>query len=144
MAALGRVKCVASCNFPLRSGEIPRSTPGGETIQASWERSRSIGFRSFAAAGPMSVNYCMMAIQHACVGDAAFAYVNAFKAHVNVGFFCGTELHDPAGLLEGTGKFMRHVKLRPESAVNTAALEQLIEAAYKDTKAHFNAGHGAV
>jgi hypothetical protein len=80
----------------------------------------------------------------ACVGDAAFAYVNAFKAHVNVGFFCGTELHDPAGLLEGTGKFMRHVKLRPESAVNTAALEQLIEAAYKDIKAHFNAGHGAV
>src|SRR4026209_991011 len=66
----------------------------------------------------------------ACVGDAAFAYVNAFKAHVNVGFFCGTELHDPAGLLEGTGKFMRHVKLRPERAVNTAALEQLIEAAY--------------
>jgi len=80
----------------------------------------------------------------ACVGDAAFAYVNAFKAHVNVGFFCGAELPDPAGLLEGSGKFMRHVKLRPESAVNAAALEQLIGAAYKDIRATFHAGHGAV
>src|ERR1043165_7745879 len=62
----------------------------------------------------------------ACVGDAAFAYVNAFKAHVNVGFFCGTELPDPAGLLEGSGKFMRHVKLRPGVAVDEAALQALI------------------
>ncbi len=44
----------------------------------------------------------------ACVGDAAFAYVNAFKAHVNVGFFRGAEIADPERLLEGTGKFMRH------------------------------------
>ena len=43
----------------------------------------------------------------ACVADAAFAYVNAFKAHVNVGFFRGAEIVDPDGLLEGTGKFMR-------------------------------------
>ena len=48
----------------------------------------------------------------ACVADAAFAYVDAFTAHVNVGFFNGVALADPAGLLEGTGKFMRHVKLR--------------------------------
>ena len=81
----------------------------------------------------------------ACVDDAAFAYVNAFKAHVNVGFFRGTELVDPASLLEGTGKFMRHVKLRPESPLNALALEQLIEAAYKDTKAHLaERGPGAV
>jgi hypothetical protein len=76
-----------------------------------------------------------------CVGDAAFGYVNAFKAHVNVGFFAGAELTDPAGLLEGTGKFMRHVKIRPEGRVNSAALEQLIEAAYKDMKAQVHA-HG--
>ena len=40
----------------------------------------------------------------ACVADAAFGYVNAFKAHVNVGFFRGAEIADPEGLLEGTGK----------------------------------------
>ena len=71
----------------------------------------------------------------ACVGDAAFAYVNAFKAHVNVGFFRGAEIADPEGLLEGTGKFMRHVKLRPERDVDAATLLKLIETAYTDMKA---------
>lgn len=70
----------------------------------------------------------------ACVGDAAFAYVNAFKAHVNVGFFCGAGLPDPAGLLEGSGRFMRHVKLRPASPLDTAALQALVDAAYADVK----------
>jgi hypothetical protein len=70
----------------------------------------------------------------ACVGDAAFAYVNAFRAHVNVGFFRGAELEDPAGLLEGTGKRMRHVKLRSDEATGAAALTRLIEAAYSDMK----------
>jgi hypothetical protein len=70
----------------------------------------------------------------ACVGDAAFGYVNAFRAHVNVGFFRGAELFDPHGLLEGTGKFMRHVKLRPEGDVDSAALMELIETAYADMK----------
>lgn len=68
----------------------------------------------------------------ACVADAAFAYVDAFTAHVNVGFFRGAELADPRGLLEGSGKFMRHVKIRPGSDVDAAALAALIEAAYVD------------
>ena len=75
----------------------------------------------------------------ACVGDAAFAYVNAFKAHVNVGFFHGAEIADPEGLLEGTGKFMRHVKLRSEGEVDTAALKKLIETAYMDMKGRLKA-----
>ena len=75
----------------------------------------------------------------ACVGDAAFAYVNAFKAHVNVGFFRGAEIADPQRLLEGTGKFMRHVKLRPESDVNATALRKLIETAYADMQGRLKA-----
>lgn len=71
----------------------------------------------------------------ACVEDAAFGYVNAFKGHVNVGFFYGALLDDPAGLLEGTGKRGRHVKLRPDREVNVAALERLVEAAYVDLRA---------
>jgi hypothetical protein len=70
----------------------------------------------------------------ACVGDAAFGYVNAFKAHVNVGFFRGAEIADPQRLLEGNGKFMRHVKLRPERDVDAMALRKLIEIAYTDMK----------
>ena len=75
----------------------------------------------------------------ACVGDAAFAYVNAFRAHVNVGFFRGAEIADPDGLLEGTGKFMRHVKLRPGSEVDASALAQLVETAYTDMKKRLEA-----
>ncbi len=75
----------------------------------------------------------------ACVGDAAFGYVNAFTAHVNVGFFRGAEIADPARLLQGTGKFMRHVKLTPESDVDASALTQLIATAYRDMKERLEA-----
>ena len=71
----------------------------------------------------------------ACVGDAAFACVNVFTHHANVGFFQGASLPDPAGVLEGTGKFMRHVKLRPGDDVDAGALEALIAAAYRDMRA---------
>ncbi len=70
----------------------------------------------------------------ACVGDAAFGYVNTFTAHTNIGFFHGAELKDPTGLLEGTGKHMRHVKLRPRCEVDAEALTKLIETAYTDMK----------
>lgn len=70
----------------------------------------------------------------ACVTDAAFGYVNAFTSHVNVGFFRGAELADPAGLLEGAGKYMRHVKVRPGDGIEAEALSGLIETAYKDMK----------
>jgi hypothetical protein len=70
----------------------------------------------------------------ACVGDAAFAYVNVFKDHVNVGFFRGAEIADPERLLEGTGRFMRHVKLRPDRDVVATVLMKLIDTAYTDMK----------
>ena len=70
----------------------------------------------------------------ACVGDAAFGYVNAFTAHVNVGFFLGAHLADPTGLLEGSGKNMRHVKLRPGAEIDREALAALIRTAYLRVK----------
>src|ERR671936_872493 len=76
----------------------------------------------------------------ACLGDVPFGYVNVFTSHVNVGFFQGASLPDPARLLQGTGKFMRHVKLRPGTATNAAALSRLIEAAYWDIKARVEHG----
>ena len=77
----------------------------------------------------------------ACAGDAAFGYVGAFKAHANVGFFHGASLDDPTGLLEGTGKRMRHVKLRWGQPVDAAALESLIEAAYRDILSRLDSPH---
>ena len=70
----------------------------------------------------------------ACVGDAPFGYVNAFKAHANVGFFHGATLADPAGLLQGSGKRMRHVKLSPGKELDDEALSNLIAAAYGDIR----------
>ena len=75
----------------------------------------------------------------ACVGDAPFGYVNVFKAHVNVGFFFGAALEDPAGLLEGTGKRMRHVKVKPGADLNVTALSALVDLAYVDIKARLEA-----
>lgn len=74
-----------------------------------------------------------------CVGDAAFGYVDAFRAHVNIGFFHGAALADPAGLLQGTGKRMRHVKLRDGQPIDIDALKDLIAAAYRDIRLRLDA-----
>jgi hypothetical protein len=73
----------------------------------------------------------------ACIEDVPFAYVGVFKAHVNVGFFLGAQLRDPKRLLLGTGKRMRHVKVKPGEKLDSAALSALIEAAYLDVKIRF-------
>jgi hypothetical protein len=76
----------------------------------------------------------------ACLGDAPFGYVNVFTSHVNVGFFHGAALPDPARLLQGAGRFMRHVKLRPETVTDAAALSKLIDSAYWDIKSRVENG----
>lgn len=76
----------------------------------------------------------------ACLGDVPFAYVNVFTAHLNVGFFQGASLPDPAGLLQGSGKYMRHVKLRPGMPADEAAIARLIEAAYTAIKERIEHG----
>ena len=76
----------------------------------------------------------------ACVKDAPFGYVNVFRAHMNVGFYHGADLEDPSALLEGTGKRMRHLKLKPDAATGPAALSKLIDAAYSDIRMRLKAG----
>ena len=77
---------------------------------------------------------------NACFGDVPFAYVNVFASHVNVGFFQGASLPDPAHLLQGEGKRMRHIKLRPATPANDEAIRKLIEIAYADIKARVENG----
>ena len=76
----------------------------------------------------------------ACLGDVPFGYVNVFTSHVNVGFFQGAGLPDPARLLQGEGKRMRHVKLRVGMAGDEAAVRRLIDAAYLDIKGRVENG----
>lgn len=97
------------------------------------------GFAALRRCGPGVTELMHDGMPTACVEDAAFAYVNAFQAHVNLGFFCGAALPDPAGLLEGSGKFMRHVKLRPGELPDPAALQALVDAAYADVRQRLRA-----
>ena len=59
-----------------------------------------------------------------------FVYVTGFSAHANLGFIDGARLPDPAGVLEGNGARMRHVKFRAVDEVAGATwLEAYLRAA---------------
>ncbi|WP_129642362.1 DUF1801 domain-containing protein [Peristeroidobacter agariperforans] len=96
-------------------------------------------FKSMRACGEDVLELMHDGCPTACVDDAPFAYVNVFKDHTNVGLFYGAHLEDPAGLLEGSGKNMRHVKLRADHPCNKTALQSLIDAAYLDLKLRLRA-----
>src|SRR5688572_8189342 len=107
-----------------------------------WLAGRPAEFRAIAQEWFSRIRQCgsdVREVMHdgcpaACVGDGSFAYVNVYKDHVNVGFFNGSALKDPAGLLEGTGKYGRHVKLKPGREIDSDALGNLVEAAYAEVK----------
>lgn len=109
----------------------------------TWLRAQSNGLRPFVETWFNCMRHCGDDVRElihdgcltACVGDAAFGYVSAFKDHVNVGFFLGVLLKDPTQLLEGTGKRGLHVKLHPNREVDSIALVQLVDSAYVDIKA---------
>jgi hypothetical protein len=120
---------------------FPSSVERDPAIDA-WFESRATGLGAIARPWYERMRQCGQDVREllhdghptACVGDAAFGYVDAFTAHVNVGFFLGAHLADPCGLLEGTGKNMRHVKIRPGTEINREALTVLIQAAYLRVK----------
>src|SRR5262245_55498109 len=114
----------------------------------AWMKARAGGLGAIASQWFTAMRSCSDEVREllhdgcpvACLGDAPFVYVNVFTSHVNVGFFHGAALPDPSRLLQGSGKFMRHVKLRPGTPSNAAALSRLIEAAYSDIKARLENG----
>jgi hypothetical protein len=59
-----------------------------------------------------------------------YAYIMAHKDYVNLGFFHGVDLPDPHGKLEGTGKKLRHVKLRTLADAEAPYTRGLIESAF--------------
>lgn len=124
------------------SGAVPRSASVQQWLDAQHGELGALAREAFdllrnSGAGVQELMHDGCAT--ACVGDAAFAYVGAYNAHVSVGFFQGTELPDPAGLLEGQGKYMRHVKLKREGRVDRASLEELVSAAHRDVVARLQA-----
>lgn len=126
MNGLFRFRDAARRN-PAVDAWLRAQAPGLGPIATAW-------FEAMRACGPDVRDVMHDGCPTACVRDAAFAYVAVFRAHVNVGFFHGAELPDPKGLLEGTGKRMRHVKVRPGVALETAAVAALIRAAYENMR----------
>jgi hypothetical protein len=58
-----------------------------------------------------------------------FCWIQPNKAHVNLGFNYGAELPDPDGLLEGTGKLFRHIKIRSIKDLERPGVRKLLEKA---------------
>jgi hypothetical protein len=58
-----------------------------------------------------------------------YAYILPHKNWVNLGFYKGADLPDPAGLMEGTGKKLRHVKVRSVEDAERPEISTLIEEA---------------
>jgi hypothetical protein len=62
-------------------------------------------------------------------GQRDFLSIGPQKKYVNLYFMRGSELPDPAGLLEGSGKSMRHVKIKSHEDLQNPALKALVETA---------------
>ena len=86
-----------------------------DVVEVPWPRQNVVG----SGVGPKKMS------EHFC-------YVALHKDHVNLGFNQGAELPDPAGLLEGPGKPLRHTKVAGPEDLEDPALRTLLEAA----KAH--------
>jgi len=65
-----------------------------------------------------------------------YAYIGVQPSHVNLGFYHGTSLSDPAALLEGTGKELRHLKLRSVSEVKHPSVAALVREAILERRRH--------
>ena len=83
-----------------------------EVVEVPWPRQRTAGF----GVGPKKMS------EHFC-------YVAVLPDRVNLGFNYGSELPDPEGLLQGTGKLFRHVKITSPRDLENPALRRLLEAA---------------
>ena len=84
------------------------------TIEVVWEKQNIAGY----GIGPKKMS-------------EQFCYLAMFQDRVNFGFYYGADLKDPAGLLEGTGKSLRHVKIRSESDITNPELSKLLLQASK-------------
>ncbi len=83
-----------------------------DVVEVPWPRQGTVGF----GVGPKKMS------EHFC-------YVAVLPDRVNLGFNYGSELPDPEGLLQGTGKLFRHVKIASPQDLENPALRRLLEAA---------------
>ncbi len=88
-----------------------------EVVEVPWPKQKIVGY----GIGPKKMS------EHFC-------YIGVFKKHVNLGFYYGEELPDPRGLLEGTGKNFRHIKVKNSEEVDQPALREILIASLEERK----------
>ena len=88
-----------------------------DVVEVPWPKQRIIGY----GVGPKKMS------EHFC-------YIGAHGEHVNLGFYYGAELLDPEGLLEGTGKKLRHIKVRETEEVNQPAVREMLRSSLEERK----------
>lgn len=70
-----------------------------------------------------------------CIDGEPYCYIAGYPRHVNLGFCDGVSLPDPAGLLRGRGKWMRHVRVAPGEPLPAAAIAELVAASARRVRA---------
>ena len=65
-----------------------------------------------------------------------YAYIAVQSSHINLGFYHGASLADPSGLLEGTGKKLRHIKIRDQASAKIGAIAKLLHQAIAERMAY--------
>ncbi len=88
-----------------------------EVVEVPWPKQKIIGY----GVGPKKMS------EHFC-------YIGAHREHVNLGFYYGAELSDPEGLWEGTGKKLRHIKVREVEEVDQPDLRHLVQSSIEERK----------
>jgi hypothetical protein len=83
-----------------------------QVVEVPWVQQKTIGYGT----GPKKMS------EH-------FSYIAPQKKHVNLGFYYGAELPDPEGMLEGTGKLLRHIKIRSREDLQKPAVRTMLELA---------------
>jgi hypothetical protein len=91
----------------------------GSCFEIAWPKQRIVSF---------GVGLKKMS-QHHC-------YIAVYAAHINLGFYHGASLPDPAELLAGTGKGLRHVKVSTVAMANNPELVKLVIAAVADRESY--------
>ena len=65
--------------------------------------------------------------------------VGVYAKHINLGFYWGAQMDDPEGVLEGSGKQLRHIKIRSQADLGTPVIRDYLRRAVPDGSVRFKA-----
>ena len=67
-----------------------------------------------------------------------YAYIAVHASHINLGFYQGASLADPDGLLQGSGKSLRHIQIQDEQTVRSEGIKMLLKQAIAERRPYSN------